>query len=94
MKDSHKAWPGVLKARLKVLDAQLGVLEALLKTMRFVRRFLEPECKLITPVMETLSLTPSLNELGAWLALLNVPEDRLEDKWPLKALLKAPVALL
>ena len=69
MKDSHKAWPGVLKARLKVLGAQLEVLEALLKTM-------------------------SLNELGAWLALLNVPEDRLEDKWALKALLKAPVALL
>ena len=38
--------------------------------------------------METLSLTPSLNELRAWLALLNVPEDRLEDKWALKALLK------
>ena len=94
MKDSHKAWPGVLKARLKVLEAQLGVLEALLKTMRFVRRFLETECKPITLVMETLSLSPSLTELDAWLALLNVPEDRQEDKWALRALLKAPVALL
>ena len=33
----------------------------------------------------------SLTEPGAWLALLNVPEDRLEDKWALMALLKAIV---
>ena len=100
MKDSHKAWLGVLKAVLKVLEAQLGVLEALLKTMRFFRRFLEPECKPITPVMETLSLRPSLTEPGARLAYsgwLKVCQGRLEalwDWWALKALLKALVVLL
>ena len=73
-----------------VLEARLEVLEALLKILRSVWRFLRPECKPINPVMEALWLSLRLT-------LIKVPEDRLEALeawWALKALLKAPAALL